>query len=220
MYASSLLWSIREVDNAFDDLHGQPRLAGDQATVRCGLRARELLTHLAQLLAATDGIRTVPPYRRYDSELQAVLATMYETGTAEQETLSAYVSEEVATLTSAEQIRTQDGQVIVPLRSHGRAVNWQPTLRLLQTRTEQCQTETKQILDRLTADGFAKESTEYRLFSTIHERLAVLFETLRRTRGQFQLLEYSVHMDEQLDEILATLFVNQQPEPSTQPTFT
>jgi len=220
MYASSLIWSIREVDSALDDLHGQPRLAGEQATAWCGLRARDLLSHLAQLLAATDVTRTVPPYKRYDNELQTVLATMYKTGTAELETLSAYVSEEIATLTSAEQIRTQDGQIIVPLRCHGQAVNWQPTLRLLQARTERCQTETKQILDRLTADGFSKKSPEYLLFSTIYERLTVLFETLRRTRGQFQLLEYSVHMDEQLDEILTTLFVKQQPEPSTQPTFT
>ena len=203
MHAQSFVWSVREIDDCLIEINAQPRLAGTRVTLGRSHRARELLAHVTRLLANTNLIQPSPPWQRDDDALGTLLVSMYTEGTRTAGQLRESLDEGVfERLHQRQQIRTHDGQVVVPLDAKTGSANWPPLLGLLLDWTTELVSRTEQVVEKLRADNVGERARELWLVESLLDRLEVLRAEIRRIRGALQLLNSTVTIDRRLHDIV------------------
>lgn len=204
MFARSVVWGMKEIESCLATLQDEPMLRGQPTTTRESDRARTTLRELVELLRGTGLSRPSDPSGRRDDSVVQLLVAMYAEGTARLEAVSPHLPDgTVQSLRTAGHVETKHDEVYVPLRGVNTARNWPPVLRLLVKQLGEFVRRTREIVQKLHADGTGEESSELLLVRSLLARLEHLRTVLRSQLGQLQVINYSVFVDTQVDRFVA-----------------
>lgn len=205
MYARSVLWSAKEINECIDAMGEEPKLRGCDITVDQSNRARTTLRELVEMIQTSSFHRPSNPVDRRDQPLEMLLTTMYERRSAKTKTITGNLPDGDQTLRSLkgnDQIEMKHGEIFVPLRGVGTAQNWPPVLRLLLHQFATLIEGGRDLVQKLRADGADSDSTEFILVQSLVDRLEEFRKVFRSHLSHLQLINYTVFVESHFQQFL------------------
>lgn len=211
MFARSILWSLKYVDDCLDFLHSQTQLRDEPETLDQSRAARRALFDTLELFRGASSPEPTDPAKRLDDELQSVLEVMYAEKSARLDVLDDELSgATLDALRGGGQITVAHEEVFVSLDGIVGDRNWYAVYGFLLERVGRFVRSGRRLLDKLRAERAELAGQVTQLVHSLVERLETTWQCFRRQLSRFQTLCATVSIGAEIDVLLSKLAASKQ----------